>query len=211
MGVGGAIAGKHPSVIIKDDIISFQAANSEADMKTAIDWHLASRALINRKGCLEFILGTPWAVHDVYSYIESTDHRERGGTVAIYDQPLMVDDTCVYPEFTVDTGEGVMITYGFSQAKMDYIRQEDLQKWLLQYQITVVDPSMVDFAQENLRYYTITNNELHFEEDARDAMLHDLERMQRPTADQPPTPVKLWEDMDLRERRTEVLRSRMPL
>jgi hypothetical protein len=209
MGVGGAIAGKHPSAIIKDDPISFNAANSPAEMETAIAWHLSSRALINRKGCLEFILGTPWAIHDLYSYIESTDKRENGGTVSIYDQPLVVDGVCVYPEFTVDTGDGVMVTYGFSQEKMDHIRQEDLQKWLLQYQITTIDSSMVDFALENVRFYQIINGELHFNEDARDAMLGDMERIQRPLSPTDKPIAKIWDLMDYKERRNEVLRSRV--
>lgn len=208
VGVGGAIAGKHPSMVIKDDIISFAAANSPTEMETAIAWHLASRALINRKGCLEIIIGTPWAVHDVYSYIYQYDNRRQNGTVSFYDQPLVVDGVCVYPEFTVDTGDGVMITYGFSQAKMDHIRQDDLQKWLLQYQITVVDKSMVDFSQDNLRWYTIKDGHLHFDEDARDAMLGDLEKMQAPISMERPAIKQMWEEMDIMAKRQEFLRAR---
>lgn len=213
VGVGGAIAGKHPSMVIKDDIISFDAANSETEMETAIAWHLASRALINRKGCLEIIIGTPWAIHDVYSYIEHTDNRDKPdkfgkyGTVSVYDQPLVVNGECVYPEFTEDV-DGVPITYGFSEAKMEHIRREDMQKWLLQYQITVVDKDLVDFSRDNLRYYTITNGKICFEEDARDAMLTDLEKLQRPQREVVGMVQKIWDKMDLQERRKEFLRSR---
>jgi hypothetical protein len=208
VGVGGAIAGKHPSAVIKDDIISFDAANSPTEMETAIAWHLASRALINRKGCLEIIIGTPWAIHDVYSYIDHTDNRANGGTVSLYDQPLVVDGVCVYPEFTVDV-DGTPITYGFSQQKMDYIRAEDLQKWLLQYQITVIDKSLVDFSEENLRWYTIQNGKLCFHETAQDQFLFDLERMQAPTAPEKPPVQQVWDHMDIQEKRRHFLRARV--
>lgn len=209
VGVGGAIAGKHPSMVIKDDPISFNAANSPTEMETSIAWHLASRALINRKGCIELILGTPWAIHDLYSYIEHTDNREKGGTVSFYDQPLVVDGVCVYPEFTVDTGDGVMVTYGFSQEKMDHIRNEDLQKWLLQYQITVVDKELVDFSIDNLRWYEVRDGKLCFVEDARDAMLSDLEKIQGPQTREMPSVVVPWHEMDIQERRKAFLRHRV--
>lgn len=211
MGVGGAIAGKHPSMLIKDDIISFDAANSPTEMETTIRWHLSSRALINKPGCLELILGTPWAIHDVYSFIESTDNRLHGGTVEFYKQPLIEPDgTCVYPEFSV-TFEGSTTRYGFSKEKMDGIRTTKPQEWLLQYMISVVDPDMVDFTEEALRWYTIEGGNIHYVEDARDAMLEDLERTRRT---HPSLPAhrelsKLFDDAEPTERRRHMLRSRM--
>lgn len=46
VGVGGAITGARPNFMIKDDLISLAAANSELVMQEAIDWHIASRALL---------------------------------------------------------------------------------------------------------------------------------------------------------------------
>ena len=57
IGVGGAITGAHPSVLIKDDLATLDAANSPAIMEAVIRWHTASRALINNDFALEFILG----------------------------------------------------------------------------------------------------------------------------------------------------------
>jgi len=63
VGVGGAITGSRPTVIIKDDLISLEAANSEVVMRAAIDWHKASRALMDEYAkdtgieSLEFIIG----------------------------------------------------------------------------------------------------------------------------------------------------------
>ena len=59
IGVGGAITGAHPNVLIKDDLISIEAANSPVVMQTAIDYHISSRALLapNEDRGLEFIIG----------------------------------------------------------------------------------------------------------------------------------------------------------
>ena len=63
VGVGGAITGARPNVLIKDDLVSFKAANSEVVMDEAIDWHRASRALLDKYeiesglSSLEFLIG----------------------------------------------------------------------------------------------------------------------------------------------------------
>jgi hypothetical protein len=71
--VGGAITGAHPNILIKDDLVSIEAANSPTVMQSAIQWHVASRALINSPGCLEYIIGTRWSVADIYQYILDND------------------------------------------------------------------------------------------------------------------------------------------
>jgi hypothetical protein len=63
VGVGGAITGSRPNVMIKDDLVSFKAANSEVVMAEAIEWHKASRALLDKYEVesglqsLEFLIG----------------------------------------------------------------------------------------------------------------------------------------------------------
>jgi hypothetical protein len=57
VGVGAAITGSHPSVLIKDDLINEEDHSSPVVMQTAIQWHTVSRALINRPGTLEFVIG----------------------------------------------------------------------------------------------------------------------------------------------------------
>ena len=72
VGVGGAIAGSRPTVIIKDDLISNNAMNSDVVMNDAIEWHITSRALMDEYSkdtnleALEFIIGTRWAVNLLY-------------------------------------------------------------------------------------------------------------------------------------------------
>ncbi len=63
VGVGGAVTGARPNVQIKDDLVSVEAANSDVAMQAAIDWHTASRALLDEYEhdtglvSLEFMIG----------------------------------------------------------------------------------------------------------------------------------------------------------
>lgn len=59
IGVDGAITGAHVRVLIKDDLISIEAANSTITMQRAIEWHTASRALLApfEDIGLEYIIG----------------------------------------------------------------------------------------------------------------------------------------------------------
>jgi len=105
IGVGGAVTGRHYDCFIKDDLVTLEAANSEVVMQDAIDWHVASRALLDDpdKG-LEWILGTKWAVHDMYEYIEQNDP-----TVEIIKRAVVEPDEKghmqpIFPEmFSLDT------------------------------------------------------------------------------------------------------------
>lgn len=93
IGVGGAVTGSHPSVLIKDDLVTLEAANSPVVMQTAIEWHVASRALINADNALEFIIGTRWAVNDLYAYIQ-----ERDPSVETVVRSVVESGACIYPQ-----------------------------------------------------------------------------------------------------------------
>jgi hypothetical protein len=63
LGVDGAVTGARPNVMIKDDLVSVEAANSDVVMDSAIEWHRVSRALLDTyeiesgMQSLEFIIG----------------------------------------------------------------------------------------------------------------------------------------------------------
>ncbi len=101
VGVGGAITGAHVDVIIDDDLVTMEAMNSPTVMASAIEWHTLSRSLFDDldKG-LEFMVGTHWAVHDLYSHIRKNDP-----TVTIYKRSLVEDGKIIVPE--IFSPEGV--------------------------------------------------------------------------------------------------------
>ena len=161
IGVDGAITGAHPSCLIKDDLVSIRAANSPTTMRTAIEWHTASRALINSPGCLEFTIGTRWAIHDIYSHIQNNDP-----TVEIMHRSVVEDGKPIYPEkFCLDpdpqrtTSESLQAQFG--------------SMFPLLYMNTANDPDLVDFDIQNLRNFCVEGGEVVFSEDERDTVLHD--------------------------------------
>jgi hypothetical protein len=156
IGVGGAITGAHPNVLIKDDLVSLEAANSPVVMQTAIDYHKSSRALLapNEDIGLEFIIGTRWAVMDLYEHIIKTDK-----SVDVETRSIVEDGAPIWPE----------------QISMDYI--EALKKdhgsmfWLL-YMNSAADPELTDFHEKDFRYYTVNDlGQFVLEEDRRDAII----------------------------------------
>ncbi len=159
IGVDGAVTGRHYDAMVKDDLTTLQAANSEVVMQDAIEWHKATRALFDDpdKG-LEFMLGTKWAVHDLYSSIEADDP-----TVSIVKRSIVEPDE-----------DGVMKTIFpemFSLATVERLKKEFGVLFPLLYMNSVVDPALVDFDENDLRLYRLVEDTLIFEEDGRDAKL----------------------------------------
>lgn len=161
IGVDGAITGAHPSCLIKDDLVSIRAANSATTMKTAIDWHIASRALINSPDCLEFVIGTRWAIHDLYSHIQQND-----ATVEIMHRAVVENSKTIYPEkFSLaehprkTTIESLQIQFG--------------SMFPLLYMNSANDPDLVDFDMQCVRSFEVDGDGIVFGEDERDTVLRD--------------------------------------
>lgn len=166
IGVGGAVTGAHPSVLIKDDLVTLEAANSPTVMQGAIQWHVASRALINAPGTLEFIIGTRWAVNDLYEYIQTNDP-----SVEVMVRSVVEGGAPIYPEmFTLD--------------KIAQLQKEFGVLFPLLYMNSAADPTLVDFDTTMLREFSIVGGMIRLREDERDEVLR--ERLRMPAAP-PPT------------------------
>lgn len=153
-GAGGAITGTRPHVIIKDDICAEAAANSPQIMQNAINWHINTRALYeDQASSLEYIIGTRWAVKDLYSHIIENDP-----TVEPLIRSCVEDGKPIYPEvFTLDSLEQLRRTMGAMFALM--------------YMNNVGDPDLVDFPENELRFFTRIGNIIEFGDDLRDSVL----------------------------------------
>jgi hypothetical protein len=154
IGVGGAVTGRHYDVLIKDDLISIEAANSQTVMQKAIEWHLASRSLFDDpKVDLEFILGTRWAVHDLYSYIQAEDP-----TVDITIRAAIEDEQPIFPEiFTLDS--------------LHQLRREQGSLFQLLYMNDAHAGELVDFPSDELREFRWEGTDLVFEDSPLDVLL----------------------------------------
>ena len=190
VGVGVEIAGARPNVMIKDDLIGREAANSEAMMRDAIDWHVASRALMDEYEkdsgieSLEYTIGTRWAVFDLYSYILdgaeevgpdlSVEYKKRSILEPVIDDKgnMTGDLEPIWPE-------------RFPPERIDQLRNEFGSMFYLLYMNEASDPNLVDFDMNRVRQFELggaAGNEIIFDTEKRDAYLE--ERMKAPAHEQ---------------------------
>ena len=169
IGVGGAITGARHDVHIKDDLISFEAANSMVVMETAIAWHLASRALLDNDNSLEFIIGTRWAVHDLYDVIMNGgivdgEKFDADPTVNVVVRSIVEDGKVIYPEkFAIQHTPG--------KISVTSLMKEHGTMFPLLYMNSAADPSLVDFDMDEVRAFTFRDGDITFDEDERDTTI----------------------------------------
>lgn len=171
IGVGGAITGARHDVHIKDDLISFDAANSMIVMETAIAWHNASRALLDEDTSLEFLIGTRWAVHDLYDFIMNGgvldgEKFEKDHTVDVSVRSIVENGAVIYPEkFALQTTPG--------KISVTSLMKEHGTMFPLLYMNSAADPSLVDFDMDDVRDFAFHDGEIVFDEDERDTLINE--------------------------------------
>ena len=150
IGVGGAITGSRPNVIIKDDLISLEAANSDVVMRSAIEWHKVSRALLDEfeketgAESLEFIIGTKWAVFDLYTFVLDGDEETPPDySVEVLIRKILEPDSNgdprpIWPE-------------RFPPDRIEQLRKEFGSMFFLLYMNEASDPNLVDFDIPQVR------------------------------------------------------------
>jgi hypothetical protein len=169
IGVGGAITGARPNILIEDDLISLEAANSEVVMQGAIDWHVAARALLDEYEeesglqSLEMILGTHWAAYDLYKYIEDNDPSVEVLKRAIYEPDDEGQMQITWPE-------------RWSWDRIEQLKKEFGSLFPLLYMNDPYDPSITDFDIEKIRKYAVSEEKISFFGDIRDVSLEKKEK-----------------------------------
>ena len=156
IGVGGAIVGARHDVHIKDDLVGEAAANSEVEMANVIRWHVNSRALFDDPNkSLEFIIGTRWAVNDLYSVIMNEDP-----SVDYVVRSIVEDGATIYPEV-------------FSLSDVQRLEREFGTMFPLLYMNNIGHPDLVDFNEADLRFFDLDQGVLFYEDDPRDEILEE--------------------------------------
>ena len=163
IGVGGAITGARPNVIIKDDIISVEASNSDVVMQAAIDWHVVSRALLEEYEVesglqsLEFIIGTHWATFDVYTYVKENDPTVEVLEKAIY--------------WTEDEEQKILWPERYTWEDIEELKTQYGRMFWLLFMNDPFDPEITDFDLEKVRKYELKGDTIQFHADSRDESL----------------------------------------
>jgi hypothetical protein len=173
IGVGGQIVGYHFNVQTYDDIIDDKDRYSPTTMKTAFDWLVASRMLMdNINKSLEIITGTHWANNDVYTLIRENDTSvetrvysalTQGSVEMKNGEPFFSEDArALWPQvFPIPTLQ--MLAHPAPYGVGDLFP--------LCYLNDPYHSSVVDFDPSHLRYYRIEGNQITFDQDERDEVL----------------------------------------
>ena len=165
IGVDGAITGARPNVMIKDDLVTEAAAGSSVEMEAAIQWHRNSRALLDsyeiESGLqsLEFIIGTRWAVYDLYSEIIDNDL-----SVEVIDKKywqIVRDGKILWPE--KHTLESIA-----------EIQREHQHMFFLLYMNNANDPMLTDFDLNLVREFKLISGNIMFERLEEDLIMEKL-------------------------------------
>jgi hypothetical protein len=179
-GTDGAVTGTRPNVMIKDDLVSLEASRSDTVMANAIEWHKASRALLDsyekESGLygLEFIIGTRWAVYDLYSDIIDTDP-----SVEVIDEKfhqIIRNGKVLWPEKHTKESVAELMHY-------------HKHMFFLLYMNNAADPNLVDFNLDDVREFRFVNDQIMWErlpdiDDALEKSL-DVKEVERDYSDRP--------------------------
>ena len=156
-GVGGVVTGGHYNILIKDDLVTLEASQSPLIMEGAVHWHAMSRALAdNQQDLLEFIIGTRWAIPDLYSEIQ-----EKDPSVAFYVRSLVENGLSIFPEL-------------FPDEHIPQMRREYGVMFALLFQNDPGAYELTDFNVKQLRFYYIEGEQIIFDEDVRDKYIREL-------------------------------------
>jgi len=160
IGVGGAIVGLHPIMLIKDDLTTVRAANEPSTMAKAIEWHLDSRALFaNPDTDLEFLTGTRWANYDLPGYIQDTDPTVEVNTK--WRRIIDDENKVIFPS-----------KYGYEGA-IEQLQKEHGIKFSLLFLNEAHGEGLTDFLASDLREYELRGGSLWFTENDNDVALAD--------------------------------------
>ena len=175
-GVDAAITGIHPNVLIKDDLIGFPRCLSIVEMSGTQEWHETSRNLVRgQPQHLEFVIGTHWTPADIYVHMKTDSTMDWTVRSAIEDGEI------IYPEQgQLDDGTKI----GFTLEDLRAEEKKNPILFQLNYMNNPTAREIVDFPRDSLRFLTLEEGELVFEEDERDIQLRDAGIAHTPLADE---------------------------
>lgn len=134
MGVGGKVTGRHYGVMIFDDIIEEQAANSLDELEKVKVWHDLSEPLFdNPSQGRELVIGTRWHVSDLYGWLSKNDTRYN-----------------VYLRRAVEEGQSIFPTR-FSLEWLENLRVFKPKMFATQYMNDPLNEGIVEFSESWLK------------------------------------------------------------
>ncbi len=155
-GVGTKITGMHFDIIILDDFIEKEAADSEAVMEDAISWARNCEPLLESpKNGQILTVGTRWSLRDYYGVIQGDRTQKTTKTLfrATGDKRYMV-----MKRAAIENGEPFWPTRfpidELAQIKLALESQGNGAMFYLWYMNDPVDDALCEFPRKMIRYYS---------------------------------------------------------
>ena len=160
IGVGGKVTGRHYNVMIFDDLIEEQAANSLDEMAKVQSWHDLSEPLFDApEQGRELVIGTRWHVADLYGWLLDNDPRYKP-----YLRQALEDGKPIFP-------------LRFSFEWLEQLRKTKPDMFSCQYQNDPLREGMTEFQASWLKEWTLSESgQVLIKDDLSSIRLVDLNR-----------------------------------
>ena len=155
VGVGSALAGRHCTTFIKDDIVDDKNTNTPELIQGVIEWDASTIPIFDvpESGeAEEIVIGTPWTHTDAYSV------KRRDPEYAVYIRHAL-ENAKGEPDF--DKGEAIF-PERFPRKRLENIRRriENDDLFFCQYMCDPHGGGSADFKREYIHYYDTAPGEL---------------------------------------------------
>lgn len=161
IGAGGAAQGRHFNWLKLDDLIGEDARDSETVMKRILDWFDNVQSLLTRLKIDGWdLIGTRWAVTDVYSHaLKKFGVNFQKSVLNCYSQSdiekMEPGQLCVYGRAALENGQPIF-PEEFTLEDLNIIRKNQ-KVWAAQYANNPRDTDITDFHPSWLKYYNVGN------------------------------------------------------
>lgn len=161
IGMGGAAQGRHYHRLKLDDLVGEDARESPTVMKRAIDWFDNIHSLLTRLRIDGWdLIGTRWALHDVYSHALKKYGvvRDRSVLRAIAENREKIEDgiALAYVRGAIEGGLPIF-EEEFTLEDLNVIRK-NRKVWAAQYANNPLDEELTEFSSKWLKFYNVAPN-----------------------------------------------------
>lgn len=164
LGVGGARAGAHYTMIVCDDICTKEAADQPSTMRKAIEWFNGLEAMLENAYKNPIVLvGTPWSHDDVHEHADKS--WSRSSVVGFFESLVLgfFDEAGepIFPELYAP--DGVDVVLGRTNA-LDFAKrmmETDPYMWACNYLLKPSVPN-AEFDESKIRVYSVSPNEQYY-------------------------------------------------
>jgi len=161
IGAGGAAQGRHYHRLKLDDLIGEKARDSQTIMSGVLEWFDNVNSLLTRSKIDGWdLIGTRWAMFDVYSHALETYGLDRESSVVnafdMNKERIEEGILVAYARSAIEEGK-IIFPEEFSM-KQYRILMKNRKVWASQYVNNPLDSALTEFSAKWLKFYNVASN-----------------------------------------------------